>query len=83
MSITLFMIPFSYLIMASANLLCKMSISYMAIFIQFRLIIEKNKSIEIGRKDGILTEYIMVSLLEFLYQIIKFLFMCIVIDFSN
>ena len=67
MSITLFMIPFSYLIMTSENILCKMSISYMDIFLQFRLIIEKNKSIEISGKDGILIEYIMVPLLECLY----------------
>ena len=61
------MIPFSYLIMNGANILCKMSISYMAIFLQFRLIIEKNKRIAISGKDGILTKYIMVPLLEFLY----------------
>ena len=67
MSITLFMIPFSYLIMSGANLVCKIPISYMAIFLQFRLIIEKNKSIAISGKDGILTEYTMVPLLECLY----------------
>ena len=67
MSITFLMIPFSYLIMTSANLVCKMSISYMPIFLQFRLINEKNKSIAISGKDRILTEYIMVPLLEFLY----------------
>ena len=83
MSITLFFIPFSYLIMTGANLLCKMPISFMAIFLEFRVIIEKNKSIEISGKDGILTEYIMMPLLEFLYQIIKFFFMCIAIYFSN
>ena len=57
------MIPFSYLIMTGAYILCNTSISYMAILLQFRLIIEKNKSIEISGKDGILTEYIMVPLL--------------------
>ena len=67
MSITLFMIPFSYLIMTGANILCKMSISYMDIFLQFRLIIEKNKSIAISGNDGILTKYIMVPFLECLY----------------
>ena len=61
------MIPFSYLIMTGANLVCKMSISYMATFLQFRLIIEKNKIIEISGKNIILTKYIIVPFIECLY----------------
>ena len=64
MPVTLFKILFSYLIMTGSNLVCKMLVPYMVIFLQFRLVIEKNKNIEISGKDGILTEYIMVPLLE-------------------
>ena len=67
MSVTLFKILFSYLIMTGSNLVCKMLVPYMVIFLQFRIIIEKNKIIEISGKEVILTKYIMVPLLEFLY----------------
>ena len=67
MSVTLFKILFSYLIMTGSNLVCKMLVPYMVICLQFRIIIEKNKIIEISGKEVILTKYIMVPLLEFLY----------------